>query len=80
MHLINIFILISFKENVFTLVNSQQMSTFRISSHVDCAIQINFNFDSVDKGGSCYIGNDLNLSKSFILGKFYVVRVGVNKT
>ena len=30
------------------------------------------------KDGSCYIGNDLNPSKSFILGKFYVTRVNVN--
>ena len=36
----NSFILISFKEKVFTQINSQQMSTFRISSHVDCVIQI----------------------------------------
>ena len=81
--LINIFILISFiltsfKGKVFTQINSQQMNTFRISFHVDCAIQINFNLDAVDKGGSCYIGNDLNPSKSFILGKFYVIRVNVN--
>ena len=54
------------------------MNTFRISSRVDCAIQINFNLDAVDKGGSCYIGNDLNPSKSFILGKLYVIRVNVN--
>ena len=33
------------------------MNTFRISSRVDCAIQINFNLDAVDKGGSCYIRN-----------------------
>ena len=37
------------------------MNTFRISSRVDCAIQINFNLDTVDKGGSCYIGNDLSI-------------------
>ena len=49
------------------------MNTFKISSRVDCAIQINFNLDAVNKGGSCYIGNDLNPSKSFILGKFYVI-------
>ena len=54
------------------------MNTFRISSRVDCAIQINVNLDTVDKGGSCYIGNDLNPSKSFILCKFYVIRVNVN--
>ena len=30
------------------------------------------------KDGSCYIGNDLNPNKSFILGKFYVIRVNVN--
>ena len=76
--LIHTFILISFKEKVFPLINSQQMNTFRISSRVDCAIQINFNLDAVDKGGSCYNGNDLNPSKSFILGKFYVIRVNVN--
>ena len=50
-------------EKVFTQINSQQMNTFGISSRVDCAIQINFNLDAVDKGGSCYIGNDLNPSK-----------------
>ena len=48
------FILISFKEKVFTHVNSQQMwmnfNTFSSSSRVDCAIQINFNFDAVYKG------------------------------
>ena len=76
--LINIFILISFKEKVFTQINSQQMNAFRVSSRVDCAIQINFNLDAVDKGGGCYIRNDLNPSKSFILGKFYVIRVKVN--
>ena len=42
-----IFILISFKETVFTHINSQQMwmnfNTFSSSSLVDCAIQINFN-------------------------------------
>ena len=47
------------------------MNTFRISSRIDCAIQINFNWHAVDKGRSCYIGNDLNPSKSFNLGKFY---------
>ena len=46
----NNFILVSFKEKVFTQINSQQMNTFRISSRVDCAIQINFNLDAVDKG------------------------------
>ena len=49
-----IFILISFKEKVFTHINSQQMwmnfNTFSTSSRVDCAIQINFNLDAVDKG------------------------------
>ena len=49
-----IFILISFKKNVFTHVNSQQMwmnlNTFSSSSRVDCAIQTNFNLDAVDKG------------------------------
>ena len=49
-----IFILISFKEKVFTYVNSQQMwmnfNTFSSSSRVDCAIQIKFNLDAVDKG------------------------------
>ena len=74
----NIFILISFKEKVFTQINSQQMNTFRSSSRVDCAIEINFYLDAVDKGGSCHIGNNLSPSKSFILGKFYVVRVNVN--
>ena len=79
--LINIFILISFKGKVFTQINSQQINTFKISSHVyvDCAIQINFNLDAVDKGGSSYIVNCLNTSKSFILGKFYVIRVNVNR-
>ena len=67
-------------EKVLTQINSQQMNTFRISSRVDCAIQINLNLDAVDKGRSCYIGNDLNPSKSFILGKFYVIRVNVNTT
>ena len=74
----NIFILISFQEKIFTQINSQQMNTFRISSGVDCAIQINFNLDAVDKGRSCHIGKDLNPSKSFILRKFYVIRVNVN--
>ena len=46
----NIFILIRFKEKVFTQINLQQMNTFTISSRVDCAIQINFNLDAVDKG------------------------------
>ena len=46
----NIFILISFKEKVFTQINSQQMHTFRSSSRVDCAIQINFNLNAADKG------------------------------
>ena len=46
----NMFILISFKENVSIQINSQQMNTFRISSRVNCAIQINFNLDAVDKG------------------------------
>ena len=54
------------------------MNTFRISSRVDCVIQINFNLDAVDKEGSCYIGNDLSPSKSFNLGKFYVILVNVN--
>ena len=54
------------------------MNTFGISSRVDCAIQINFNLDAVDKGGSFYIGNDLSPSRSFILGKFYVIWVNVN--
>ena len=73
----NIFILIRFKEKVFTQINFQQMNTFTISSRVDCAIQINFNLQ-LTKDGSCHIGNDLNPSKSFILGKFYVIRVNVN--
>ena len=55
----NIFILISFKEKVFTQINSQQINTFKISSRLDCAIQINFNLDAVDKEGSFCIGNDL---------------------
>ena len=46
----NIFILISFKEKVFTQINSQQMNTFRNSSRVDCTIQINFNLNAVYKG------------------------------
>ena len=54
------------------------MNTFRISSRVDCAIQINFGLDAVDKGGSFYTGNDPSPSKSFILGKFYVIRGNVN--
>ena len=49
-----IFILISFKEKVFTHVISQQIwmnfNTSSCSSRVDCAIQINFNLDAVDKG------------------------------
>ena len=49
-----IFILINFKENVFTYVNSQQLrmnfNMFSSSSRVHCAIQINFNLDTVDKG------------------------------
>ena len=49
-----IFILIKFKEKVFTHVNSQQMwmncNTFSSSSRVDCVIQINFKLDVVDKG------------------------------
>ena len=49
-----IFILIGFKEKVFTHINSQQMwmnfKTFSSSSRVDCAIQLNFNLDAVDKG------------------------------
>ena len=65
-------------EKVLAQINSQQMNTYRISSRVDCAIGINFNLDAVDKGRSCYIGNDLSPSKSFILGKFYVIRVNVN--
>ena len=48
-----IFILISFKEKVFTHVNLQQMwmnfNTFSSFSRVDCAIQINFNLDAVNK-------------------------------
>ena len=48
-----IFILIIFKENVFTHINSQQIlmnfNTFSSSSRLDCAIQINFNLDAVDK-------------------------------
>ena len=50
-----------------------------ISSRVDCAIKINFNIDAVDKGGSCYIENDLSPSKSFILGTM-CIHFGVNKT
>ena len=49
-----IFILISFKEKVFTHLNSQQMwmnfNMFSSSSRVDCAIQMNLNLDAVDKG------------------------------
>ena len=66
------------KEKVFAQINSQQMNTFRISSRIDCAIQIIFNSDAVDIAGSCYIGNDLNPGKSFNLVKFYVIRVNVN--
>ena len=48
-----IFILRSFKEIVFTRVDSQQMwmnfNTLSSSSRADCAIQINFNSDAVDK-------------------------------
>ena len=50
----NIFVIISFKETVFTHINSQQMwmnfNMFPTSSRVDCTIQINFNLDAVDKG------------------------------
>ena len=46
----NTFILISFKENVFTQINLQQIYTLKSSSRVDCAIQINFNLNAVDKG------------------------------
>ena len=49
-----IFILISFKEKVFTQINSKQtwmnFNTFPSSSRVDCALQINFNLNAVDKG------------------------------
>ena len=38
---------------MFTQINSQQMlmniNMFPISSRVDCAIQINFNLDAVDR-------------------------------
>ena len=48
-----IFTLISFKEKVFTHGNLQQMwmnfNMFSSYSRVDCAIQINFNLDVVDK-------------------------------
>ena len=47
-----IFILISFKEKVFTQINSQQMwmnfNMFSSSSRVDCTIQIKFSVDAVD--------------------------------
>ena len=49
-----IFIIINFKEKVFTHIISQQMwmnfNTFSSSSCVDCAIQINFILDAVYKG------------------------------
>ena len=50
-----IFIVISFKEKVFTHANSQQMwmnyfYTFSSSFRVYCAIQTNCNLDAVDKG------------------------------
>ena len=49
-----IFILISFQEKLFTQMYSLQMSmnfdTFLSSFSVVCAIQINVNFDTVDKG------------------------------
>ena len=49
-----IFILISFKEKVFTHISTQQMwlnfNTFSSSSRVDCTIQINFNLDAVYTG------------------------------
>ena len=49
-----IFILISFKEKVFTHRSSQQMwmnfNMFSSSSCVDSAIQINFNLDAVYEG------------------------------
>ena len=73
------FILTSFKEKVFTHINSQQkwmnFNTFSSSSHVDCAIQITFNLQSI-KHGSCYIVNNVNPSY-FILGKRHVIRVNV---
>ena len=44
----------SFKEKVFTHINSQQIwmnfNTFSSCSPVDCAIQININLHVVDKG------------------------------
>ena len=47
-----IFILINFKEKGL-IINSQQMwmnfNTLPSFSRVDCAIQINFNLDTVDK-------------------------------
>ena len=50
----NIFVLVSFKDKVFTHINSQQMwmnfNTLSISSRVDCEIQINFSLDAVYKG------------------------------
>ena len=55
-----IFIVISLKEKVLTEINSQQMwmnfNTFPSSSRVDCAIQINFNLDAVDKGWKLLYG------------------------
>ena len=46
--------MISFEEKLFTHVSSLQIwmnfDTFSSSSRVDCAIQINFNLDAVDKG------------------------------
>ena len=51
--LYKIFMLISFKEKVFSHINSQQMwmnfNTFSSSSRVDCEILINCNLDAVDK-------------------------------
>ena len=64
-----IFILISFKENVFTHINSEQLwmnfNTFSSSSRVECAIQIYFNLVQLIKDGSCYIVNDMNQSKFY---------------
>ena len=64
-----IFILINFKEEIFTQMNSQQMwmnfNTFPSSSREDCAIQINFNWMQLIKDGSCYIINDINPRKFY---------------
>ena len=49
-------------------------NTFPSSSRVDCAIQISFNLDAVDKGCKLLCCKRVN----FILGKLHVIRVTVN--